>query len=135
MSVRIEGIRDFRCRFSTDARTAMKLFLLLLICLFTTVLGCTTALEEHCGPELDGMSIDDAKALLEPETTTWIWADTNATYDNDYVDFYAHLDVIDDMEFSEPPVCACTILDDEVVDDCQLFDNTEDAYEYRQERG
>lgn len=113
----------------------MRSNLLCLLCLVAVGPGCTTAIEEHCGPELDGMTLEDAKALLEPETTTWIWADANATYDNDFVDYYAHVDVIDDMEFSEPPICACTIVDEETVDDCELFFDTEDAYAYRQERG
>ena len=104
------------------------------ICLVLWLAGCTTALEEHCSPELDGMDAGDASDLLQPEGTVWIPASANATYENDYVDFYAHEKVIDDMEFWEPPICACTVIDDQLFD-CQLFDDSYDAFQYREERG
>lgn len=98
--------------------------------------ACDLAFRSDCGPALDGLTLDEVDQTLVSQWTYWYWADTTADQIGDYVEWYANEICLDGEEdcHGDGPICVCTILDEETVQDCLLTEDSTEAYEYQKEK-
>ncbi len=96
--------------------------------------ACDLAFRSDCGPGLDGTSAEEVDQILEVTWTYWYWADTTADQIGDYVEYYNTETCYDGDCHGRGPICVCTLVDEETVQDCLLVEESEEAYEYQQEK-
>jgi hypothetical protein len=98
--------------------------------------ACDFGFRYDCGPGLDGMTLDEVDQTLVSQWTYWYWADTTADQIGDYVEWYANETCLDSDEdcHGDGPICVCTIIDEETVQDCLLAEDSTEAYEYQKEK-
>lgn len=101
-----------------------------------TLPACDLAFRSDCGPDLDGTSAQEVDQVLDVTWTYWYWADTAVDQIGDYVEYY-NTETCHDGEddcHGRGPVCVCTLVDEETVEDCLVVEDMDEAYEYRLER-
>jgi len=84
--------------------------------------SCLPPVGANCNEDLDGLTVDEAREILEPETGNWTCTDTSVNGDPEIIVWSAEVE-IDGQKFSDEPYCICAVdneADPDTVHDCQM---------------